>query len=201
MSGFAYAVLFKDGTLKVGITKSPNARISEHIRSGKSFGHKLSIFFITEPHESYEDTERKLIVLCGGEFTPVGREYFSGADEKRLASIMRSLGLLVAWGSSISKVAGGFAYVASATPGGDRKDNPAAAMNKIIYHLNKNKEGMSRGVLRNRVKSKHFEQVFDDCMRDTDRFVTWSVDHKQNMMTVTYLALKDGKTQDPLHTS
>lgn len=98
-----YAILFKNGILKVGISANPEARIKRHITEAKRHTIQHSVFFITEPVADAPALEARLISFCAKTHERNGNEYFVDADYELARSAMLSLGLLVTWGNEFKK--------------------------------------------------------------------------------------------------
>lgn len=84
--GFLYLVEFNQGTLKVGYSKRPTARIKQHEKAADVFGISVKRTWISAPHREATENERLAITWCAAHATTVrGAEWFTGvafADAK-----------------------------------------------------------------------------------------------------------------------
>lgn len=93
--GYVYVIEFDNGTVKVGQTKHPDKRLSQHRTASSKFGIGIAKYFVSEIHRGHEDTERALIKhaqkLAGSESVP--GEYFTGIHFSDCVDFIKSLPL------------------------------------------------------------------------------------------------------------
>lgn len=78
---YVYVIEFSSGTVKVGQTANPRARLGEHDNAAQAHGHTIQRSWVSAPHTAYKENEGALIAF-GAERWPnaVGREAFTDAD-------------------------------------------------------------------------------------------------------------------------
>ncbi|AEV86672.1 hypothetical protein ACWT_5655 [Actinoplanes sp. SE50] len=60
-SGFLYAIKFSNGVIKVGSTRTPQARLRTHAGEAAGFGHQVLDQWLSDEHDGYQSTEQTLI--------------------------------------------------------------------------------------------------------------------------------------------
>jgi hypothetical protein len=90
--GYIYVIEFTDGTIKVGTTNNPPARLAAHRRSSISFGIDISRRWFSGIHENRLENEQLLIQAAralGGSSPTV--EFFKGVRFDDIAGIAKRL--------------------------------------------------------------------------------------------------------------
>lgn len=89
--GFIYAILFKDGLVKVGSTIHPRRRIAQHTRSIRNLNLEGPVTaVVTTAHFGFRENEQVLIKQLG---SPAHRGEWFAADFNAVVSIISSLTL------------------------------------------------------------------------------------------------------------
>jgi len=89
LGGFAYAVVYSDGWVKVGRGKNPEARVLAHNSSSKMRGADYVASCFSGRLLCPEKAEKRLINFCIAHGSPAhGREWFSGVDFSDLVKII-----------------------------------------------------------------------------------------------------------------
>jgi hypothetical protein len=85
--GYVYAIQFDNGTVKVGATSNPRARVSSHEAQAEGFGIAISDRWLSPLHDAIYETEKRLIALAAGlGGRVIRREFFAGIDFDALVS-------------------------------------------------------------------------------------------------------------------
>lgn len=76
-----YVVEFDQGTVKIGYSTDPDARIKSVMYQGAVFRHKIIRHWISEPHTGAYLNEKTLIEWCAVRASEVnGKEWFVGLE-------------------------------------------------------------------------------------------------------------------------
>ncbi len=79
VGGYVYVIQFDSGSIKVGRTTNPAARLKSHAATARTQGVGIAAQWVSQPIESASRIERQLIGFCNGRFPSVnGGEYFAG---------------------------------------------------------------------------------------------------------------------------
>lgn len=75
--GYVYVLLFMNGTVKVGRTTNPTARITSHRHDADAHGNPLTNYWVSKKLVNMEEAEHRLIAYCQDRGTCVaGKEWF-----------------------------------------------------------------------------------------------------------------------------
>lgn len=89
--GYVYVVAFDSDLVKVGRSRNPKRRLSEHEKGAAVHGASITNSWVSPPHVNYGDNEALLIDFCAARTTALGVEYFRGVDFDEVAQFAASL--------------------------------------------------------------------------------------------------------------
>ena len=93
--GYCYIVIYSTGTVKGGKTTNIKHRIYTHKKDGLRHGIHVEHVFVTSPHDTYHETEEKLLAILSEKCTGRIGEYFQGIDIKYSIQAINMLGLSI----------------------------------------------------------------------------------------------------------
>lgn len=89
---FVYVLQFSSGTVKVGQTKSPESRLSQHAEEARRHGCTVVQSWVSPPHVGHGANEKALIKFCATRWAKAtGSEYFAGASFEQTVEYAKSL--------------------------------------------------------------------------------------------------------------
>lgn len=84
---YVYVILFNSGTIKVGRTTNPGARLKNYATHGRPHGISVAFQWLSQPHMLARENEEKLIAFCKGRFTSLNDgEFFADAEATEVVS-------------------------------------------------------------------------------------------------------------------
>lgn len=189
MNRSVYIVLFKSGAMKVGSASNIINAFKKSISNGEAFGQEIETLFFTERHEGWKRGERRVILHCQSKATQKSEGVFEGGSYDIARQAMIKTNLMVAWACELATIGNGLIVPTDGAVIGDGGAKGEMLKRKIMERLSKCPDGMTEGVLKNRIRGHDIREALASLLAD-GKIKRTEADHPKSIRTIVrYSAL------------
>jgi hypothetical protein len=92
LGSYVYVIQFNSGTVKVGRTSKPVARLKSVAQAGRPHGITVAAQWLSQPHTLAKQNESRLIDFCNARFAPLNDgEFFADATVEDVVAFAETL--------------------------------------------------------------------------------------------------------------